>query len=207
MATKVAFEGKRELRWMTIDTCLVTYMEADTDFGDDLWDQWLDAVRRPSVRSLMIGSWGPTKPSHQQWRRATRLMRERELPVAVVTEARHNLALAKAASWLGTNIESHRWGNLDAAVKLVGLGQQSIMAKATIIALRDRFGAVVSPAAVAEPELLRPAARPSLAFESDDASTAMVIENSEEIQRRLAEVQARFRKTSGPVVAAKKTGS
>lgn len=204
MATKLVFEGKRELRWLTVGHCLVSYMEADTGFADELWDEWLEAVRRPSVESLMLCSWGPTQPSHQQWRRATRLMRDRNLPVAVVTDARHNLALAKAASWLGTNIEAQRWAELDAAVEQAGLSDLKVMAKANIIALRDRFGAVIADSSTPEPELRRPAAVSSSFSTEYDASSAMVMENSEEIQRRLAEVQARFRSVSAPL---KKTGS
>ena len=174
MATKVAFEGKRELRWLTIDKCLVTYMEAEVEFGEDVWDQWLEALGRPSMSSLMLCSWGPTKPTHAQWRRATRLMREHKLSVVVVTDARHNLALAKAASWLGTDIQSHRWSEIDAGIEKAGLAHQRIAAKAMIIALRDRFGAVMPREGAAEPELHRPPS--SILFESDyGASSAMVM--------------------------------
>lgn len=145
MANQVTFEGKRELRWLQVGTCLVTYMEADIPFHDTLWDQWLEAVARTTTQSLMICAWGATEPTNQQWRRANRQMRDQQLTVAVVTEARHNAALAKAASWLGTNIKSFRWGDLHTACEFVGYDRtERIGARAKITALRDRFGTVTN---------------------------------------------------------------
>jgi hypothetical protein len=199
MATKVPFLGKRELRWFMVGQCLVTYMEEEVEFADALWDEWMEVIRHPNTTSIMLCSWGPTQPSHQQWRRVTRLMRERELPVAVVTEARHNLALAKAASWLGTNIESHRWGDLATAVRSLGLGDQAITAQARIVALRDRFGAKTPSAEVfhgAESSTTTKASTEStdaLDVTGMPASSAVVFRHNDEIQKRLAQVQARFR--------------
>lgn len=193
MPTKISFEGRRELRWLEIGPFLVCYMEAEVEFTDRLWDDWLEAIRRPEIKGLMICSWGPTQPSHQQWRRATRLMRDRRLPVAVVTDARHNFALAKAASWLGTNIESHRWNQLGQALDFIGLeSDQRVASQAIIVALRDRFGTVTEAAELGQvvQEPRTPVVGASLFAASED----VVYETNEEIQRKLAEVQARFRK-------------
>jgi gas vesicle protein len=184
--TKVSYEGRRELRWLMVGQCLVTYMDEEIEFADQLWDEWLEAIRRPTTTSIMLCSWGATQPSHQQWRRATRLMRDLNLPVAVVTDARHNLALAKAASWLGTNIVAHRWHDLGAAVRLVGLEDQAISARSRITALRDRFGSVT-------PDAERFDDRHTLTQRAiEDSSAEFVSETSDEIQRRLAQVKARF---------------
>lgn len=196
MATKVSYEGKRELRWIEVGQCLVCFMEAEVEFADELWDDWLEAVRRPSMNSLLVCSWGPTQPGHQQWRRATRLMRDRQLPVAVVTDARHNFALAKAASWLGTNIEAHRWGDLREALEFVGFESGDIvMAKAMVVALRDRFGPVVEDAESGQ-RITQPGRQSEPVFLPTEygASSEVVFETNDEIQRKLAEVQARFRR-------------
>jgi hypothetical protein len=188
---------------MEIGECLVSYMEADVEFSDKLWDDWLEALQRPSITRLMLCSWGPTQPSHQQWRQATRLMRDRRMPVAVVTEARHNLALAKAASWLGTNIQSFRWHQLGDACDCVGVDKSDKVAvKAKVVALRDRFGPVTSDADIGQSGY--PASNHSLATPSSlplSASTELVLETSNEIQTKLAEIQARLRQRerSGPV--------
>ncbi|KIG19483.1 hypothetical protein DB30_02764 [Enhygromyxa salina] len=187
MATKVSFEGKRELRWLMVGRCLITYLEEEVEFSDELWNEWMEVIGRPGVEAVMLCSWGATQPSHQQWRRVTRLMRELDLPVAVVTADRHNLALAKAASWLGTNIESHRWTELGAAVRAVGLGEQAISAQARIIALRDRFGARTSAA-----EVFAGTEAPAANGMPFTASSELVYEHSEDIQTRLAQVQARL---------------
>jgi hypothetical protein len=204
MATKISFEGKRELRWLEVGHCLVCYMEAEVELEERLWDDWLEAIRRPSVSGLMICSWGPTQPSHQQWRRATRLMRERQLPVAVVTSARHNFALAKAASWLGTNIHAGHWDQLDEALDFVGFGKDGegdgLLAKAKIIALRDRFGSVIDDAELGH----RVEAPRTPVFTT---STNVVSEANEEIQRKLAEVQARFRARNQAALGVQSHGS
>ncbi|MFO7565210.1 MAG: hypothetical protein R6X02_21375 [Enhygromyxa sp.] len=196
MSSKVSFEGKRELRWMEIGDCLATYMEAEVEFSDKLWEDWLEALRRPSITRLMLCSWGPTQPSHQQWRQATRLMRERRMPAAVVTEARHNLALAKAASWLGTNIQSFRWHQLGDALEFLGFAKaDKVATKAKVIALRDRFGPVTNDAALGQSGYSSPSYSSSrnTAHNPLAVSTEMVLETSSEIQAKLAEIQARLR--------------
>lgn len=198
MATKIAFEGNRELRWLEIGQCLACYMESEFEFTDKQWDDWLDAIHRDHVTSLIICSWGPTQPNHQQWRRATRLMRDRQLPVAVITDARHNFALAKAASWLGTNIQAHRWNELGDGLAFLGMEpSKRIAVQALLIALRDRFGAVTTDAEMgqmvgSEFPITEDATSPS-----DDLAEA-----TEEIQKKLAEVQARFRDRSRAHVSA-----
>lgn len=187
-----AFQGQRELRWIELGECVVTYLEADVAYDDRLWDTWLEALDRPSIRYAMLCSWGPTQPSHQQWRRATRLLRDRRMSAAVVTEARHNLALAKAASWLGTNVQSFRWPQLGEACDFVGFSRADKPAhKSEILALRDRFGLVTTtPVSGSEPTLdaSRYTGSNPLAVSSE-----LVLETSSEIQTKLAEIQARLR--------------
>ena len=189
-----SFEGTRDLRWVEVGSCIITFMEAEVEFSNSQWDDWMEAMQRPTVHSVLLASWGSTQPSHQQWRRATRLMRDRKLPVAVVSEARHNFALAKAASWLGTNVESFRWSELDPALEFLGFDDNSkIITRSRAIALRDCFGAMV-----ADPEFgqhssrsvsVQAARRDSSEYE---ASSAVVYENNEEIQAKLAQIQARL---------------
>lgn len=191
MATKIAFEGNRELRWLKIGQCLACYMESEVEFTDKQWDDWLDAIRSDSITSLAICSWGPTQPNHQQWRRATRLMRDRNLPVAVITDARHNFALAKAASWLGTNIEAHRWNEVGEALAFLGMGPSERMTlQASLVALRDRFGTVTTDAESGQMLGSEVAMLASVEAHNDSDE---IVAAAEEIQRKLAEVQARFR--------------
>lgn len=194
MATKVDYEGTRELRWFEVGSTLITYMEADVEFDNRLWDDWMEAMERPSVNSLVIGSWGPTQPSHQQWRRATRLMRDRHMPVAVVTEARHNFALAKAASWLGTNVEAFRWSQLGHALDFVGFEDPGkVMAQARVVALRDRYGAVLEDAEMqTRVEPMFKSSTRQLDEDHFSASSEIVYDTNDEIQRKLAEIQERL---------------
>jgi hypothetical protein len=195
MSSKVSFEGKRELRWMEINSCLVTFMEAEVEFNDKLWDDWMEALQRPSIVCLMLCSWGPTQPTHQQWRQATRLMRDRRMPVAVITEARHNLALAKAASWLGTNIQSFRWHQIGEACTCLGIEKhEQIAFKAKVVALRDRFGPVTADADVGPAQPTFTTMSTYTPVQSPlTVSTELVLETSNEIQTKLAEIQARLR--------------
>lgn len=201
MATKIAFEGKRELRWLEIGQCLACYIESEVELSDQLWDDWMDAIRRDSITSLLICSWGPTQPSHQQWRRATRMMRDRQLAVAVITDARHNFALAKAAAWLGTNIAAHRWDEVGAALDFIGMPQANrLSAKASLVALRDRFGSVVTEAEYADIPHSPVLSSTPISDAQFSASSEMVFEANDEIQRKLAEVQARLTARAAAVV-------
>ena len=190
MGSQLAFEGERELRWLELGECLVTYVEAEVELADSLWDKWMDSLREPTVTRLMLCSWGPTQPSHQQWRRATRLMRDLRMPVAVVTNARHNLALAKAAAWLGTNMQAYRWHQLNEACELLGFGKdEKVAAKAKIIALRDRFGPVTTNPETGGSGYANRGYASTMPLA---ASSELVLETSSEIQAKLREIQARL---------------
>lgn len=226
---KVAFQGKRELRWLEEGECFVTYFEGDVPFSDALWDKWLAALAATASRKVMLCSMGDIQPSKEQWRTATRSMREGGKKFAVVTESRHTSAMAKAASWAGVDIQAFRWEQLyDASVFIDLERQQRIAIRATVTALRDYFGAanpdgelssaanpsatyVAAPtptAPVRAPLSDRPVTRPlsSLGASKPGASTSKtpmadaaernlehVRQTSEEIQAKLAEIQARLR--------------
>jgi hypothetical protein len=234
MAEKVAFEGKRQLRWLQAGNCFVTYLESDVEFDEALWNKWLEALAAAPGDKRMLCSWGDIQPSKEQWRRATRLMREAGKPIAVVTESRHTSALAKAASWLGIEMQAFRWRQLIDASTFLGLERQERMAlRAKVTALRDSFGAVVNDAEASSMNVSAgvsagPAPRSDLRIEASSsrpvfspsrpasapepkprsakdtakdtpmaAAASKNLENvrrtSEEIQAKLAEIQARLR--------------
>lgn len=186
MANKVAHEGHRELRWLRVGPYLITYMEPGS-YDDGVWDDWIQAFSHRSVQAMFICSWDPTEPSHQQWRRATRAMRDHEIAVAVVTEARHNLALAKAASWLGTNMQSFRWQELREACKFLGIDKKLVPGvRAKVVALRDAYGRVTGDVTMNSSELSRRNHRsdPAMAVDS-----SVVLATSDEIQATLSALQ------------------
>ncbi len=185
MPAKPRYQGERALRWIQIDTCLVAYLEAEVDFDDDLWTRWLAALEQPSVQTLLLCSWGPTQPSHQQWRAATRAMRDQKLEVSVVTDARHNMALAKAALWLGTNIESFRWDSLPQACRRIGLsGGAASAARAEIVALRDAFGRVTTDVTLGDASIT--------AHTNYNVSSKVTFDTHNEIQATLEALQKRL---------------
>lgn len=191
MANKVAHEGTKELRWLRVGPYLVTYMEPGTVYDDGVWNDWIQAFSHRSVQAMFICSWDPTEPSHQQWRRATRAMRDHELAVAVVTEARHNLALAKAASWLGTNIQSFRWQELKDACEFIGIDKKLVPGvRAKLVALRDAYGRVTGDSTLTSTEVSRASHKRDGSMAVD---SSMVLETSGEIQATLAALQSRLR--------------
>lgn len=140
---KVSFDGKRELRWLQEGDCFITYFDADVEFSDALWDQWLDALLRAPGTRVLLSSWGDIQPSKEQWRKATKALRDCGKKFAFVTESRPTSALVKAASWAGVDILAFRWEQLyDASVHIDLEREQRIAIRATLTALRDYFGAV-----------------------------------------------------------------
>ncbi len=211
---QIPFSGKRELRWLQEGDCMITFVEAEVELSDALWDEWVAAFIGAPGKLRMLTSWGDIQPSKDQWRRATRTMRDAGCKVAVVTESRVTSALAKAASWAGADMQAFRWEQLyDASVFLDMDGPRRTAVRATVISLRDCFGSVDGsaikpppsaaeiPTTVASRPIPSPSARTRPNSEasstsiSDAASQnlARVRQTSEEIQAKLAEVQARLR--------------
>lgn len=215
-------------------------MEANVAISDALWDPWLAASVAGSKG--LLTTWGDIQPTKEQWRRATRMMRDAGCKVAVVTESRVASALAKAASWAGADMQAFRWEQLFEAMGFLSLdGQRRVAVRTSTMALRDYFGPVdgsqppapVSPAAMARPPISASPASPSPAMRPTPSSIsrpaarlekpqrvvpmrsgagssraeasrtpmadaaaknlAQVRQTSEEIQAKLAEIQARLR--------------
>jgi hypothetical protein len=244
---EISFSGKRELRWLQEGDCFITFVGADVAIADALWDEWLAGFIAAPGKVRLLSSWGDIQPTKEQWRRATRMMRDAKLKVAVLTESRPTSALAKAASWAGVDMQAFRWEQLyEASLWLELDGPQRMAVRASVTALRDRFGPVdgsttaapasasfsarpsITPSAPSrptsgpspssrpvtspstpsrpsakapEPQRVAPA-RPSTTATTtsktpmaDAASRnlAQVRQTSEEIQAKLAEIQARLR--------------
>jgi hypothetical protein len=187
---KRAFEGRRELRWTQAGGVLIGFIQEDVAIADELWDRWLAALSLPAVHHAFVGCWGAIQPTHQQWRRATKVMRERGFNVAFVTESRHTMALVKAASWVGAKAQAFGWNQLHEACDYAGVSKDDrVEVKAKIIALRDAFGRLVSDVTVGHNN------QPRVAIFSD------LSYSSEEIQQRLDELQVQLRKLKGKPVA------
>jgi hypothetical protein len=140
---QISFSGKRELRWLQEGETLITFIEADVAIADALWDQWLAAVVAPPGQKRLLASWGDIQPTKDQWRRATRMIRDAKTKVAVVTESRATSALAKAASWAGANMQAFRWEQLYEANEFLKIEVARRMAVRTAVTgLRDCFGAI-----------------------------------------------------------------
>jgi hypothetical protein len=178
-----AFEGRRELRWTQAGSALICCIQEDVTIADELWDRWIAAFTRPEVRHLFVGCWGAIQPSHQQWRRATKAMRERGFAVTCLTESRHTMALVKAASWVGTKAQAFSWNQLQDACEFAGVDKdERVEVKAKIVALRDAFGRLVSDVTVGRANQPRVSIFGDLSY------------SSEEIQQRLDELQVQLRK-------------
>lgn len=217
-------------------------MEANVAIPDALWDEWLAMVVGDRNKRLLLTSLGEITPSKEQWRRATRAMRDAGCKIAVVTESKATSALAKAASWAGTDMQAFRWEQLYDASMFLGLDTAPRQAvRVSTLALRDAFNpAAAQPAKPAPPTTTAPPSRPapspspasrptptssasasaSSTFRSTASSgpanasrptraqrltpmadaasknLAQVRQTSEEIQAKLAEVQARLRNRS-----------
>ncbi len=184
MAERFSFEGNRDLRWFSVGGTLITYLREDVAFDDALWDRWLARLEDPVIARLILACWGAVQPTHQQWRRANKIMRARDLAIACVTESRHSLALVKAASWVGTRIQGFAWNQLSDACDFAGVpADQRIEIKTKLPALRDVFGRMVSDVTVGQQ-----APRTSIL-----GLASGIGYSSEEIQKNLDELQAQLR--------------
>ena len=138
------YEGKRGLRWVRAGSCLVTYVEENKLIDDGLWDTWLAAVQNIRTETVMLCGWGPIQASTAQWRQFTNIAKTVGLPIAVVTDARHNAALAKKAAWVGANVKSFKWdASLYEPFVFLGFDLETRKAlKPKVFDLRDVHGAV-----------------------------------------------------------------
>jgi hypothetical protein len=183
MDDKRLFEGKRELRWTQSGSALITFIQEDVAIADELWDRWIAVFSKPGIERLFVCAWGAIQPTHQQWRRANKAMRDRGYAVTCVTENRHTMALIKAASWVGTKAQAFAWNQLHDACEYAGVSKdERVEIKAKVVALRDAFGRVASDVTIGRVNQPRVSIFGDLSY------------SSEEIQQRLDELQVQLRK-------------
>ena len=180
---KQAFENQHELQWTQANNTLISYIQEDVAITDELWDRWIAAFSRPDIKHLFVGCWGAIQPTHQQWRRANKAMRECGFAVVCLTESRHTMALIKAASWVGTKAQAFAWNQLHDACEFGEIAKEErVEVKAKIVALRDAFGRLVSDVTVGRVNQPRVSIFGDLSY------------SSEEIQQRLDDLQVQLRK-------------
>jgi hypothetical protein len=191
---EISFSGKRELRWLQEGDCFITFVGADVAIADALWDEWLAGFIAAPGKVRLLSSWGDIQPTKEQWRRATRMMRDAKLKVAVLTESRPTSALAKAASWAGVDMQAFRWEQLyEASLWLELDGPQRMAVRASVTALRDRFGPV-DGSTTAAPASASFSARPSITPSAPSRPTSGPSPSS----RPVTSPSAPSRPTSGP---------
>lgn len=141
MAT-AAHQGERELRWLNIASCLVAVIEPKK-ISDELWAEWLAAIERPAIKTLLVCAEQALRLDAKQWRSLTSTLKGAGVRAVVVTDQRENAAHVKKAAWLGADIQSFRWDNsfYDALVHLGLDFAQRKQVKPKLQGLVEHYGA------------------------------------------------------------------
>ena len=111
--------------------------------SDGLFAEWLAAIERPSVKTLLVCAEKVMKLDAKQWRAWTACLKATKVRTAVATNERQNAAHAKKAAWLGADVQSFRYDSsfYDALVHLGLELTQRKQVKPKLQGLIEHYGA------------------------------------------------------------------
>ncbi len=104
---------------------------------DSDWNAFVQELRTKPVRKFLGASTGSTDVSSTQRKAAAEVMKERNISATVVTDDRLVRGVVTAASWLGANIKSFSWAELNACLRALDASpEQHAQITATLMRLR-----------------------------------------------------------------------
>jgi hypothetical protein len=114
------------LRWQLIDGLHVCFTEAEVPVSEELWDLCMASRCSPEVTGCLsiIGGDGFPQISRRQWRVSASLAIQRRFPFAMISSHRITLAMVRAASWNGANIQAYKWAELDLALAFLNVAPE-----------------------------------------------------------------------------------
>ncbi|MEM9456989.1 MAG: hypothetical protein AAGF11_22620 [Myxococcota bacterium] len=116
--------GTDGYKWYVIGDIVVTRQMPGYSIADSLWDDFLSTLKNNELRhcfSLTIGS-APVKPT--QRKSAAEVLSENDIPATVLTDNRLTRGILTAVSWLGANVRSFSWDELDTAMEVADVPTQ-----------------------------------------------------------------------------------
>lgn len=126
--TECVFKWAKQGQWML-------GVNTPGDIGDEVWSAFMDELGADDYRAYIGCSIGVLEVSSAQRKEAAIALRHNKVRVAVITDDVLVRGVVTAAGWLGANVKSFAWRDLDRALDRLDLLDE----KEHIIPVLDRL--------------------------------------------------------------------
>jgi hypothetical protein len=103
--------------------------------GDELWSKFVSALGAGDYKVYIGASLGILEVTAAQRKEAAATLRSNGVAVAIITDDVLVRGVVTAVSWLGANVKSFAWKDIERALTRLGVGEQ----KADILALVEQL--------------------------------------------------------------------
>lgn len=104
-----------QYKWTVVGDVLLNY-GTPGPVPDELWQGMLKEMKKPHVKKYLPAIVS-SEPNSLQRKQAIEILKEKRIPVALVTDDKMVRGLAMAASWLGTDVKAFSWIELEKAFR------------------------------------------------------------------------------------------
>jgi hypothetical protein len=103
-------------KWTFVGDLVVAFTTEGDFLPDDVWDRFVADVKNKSVDKYLATALGAVKASSVQRKKIADVVKEKGIPIGVVSDDRLIRGMVTAVSWLGVDVKAFSWAELEAAV-------------------------------------------------------------------------------------------
>ena len=124
------------MKWEIVGDVLIV-VTTEGAVPDAIWNQFVRDIQTGPIRKFLGASTGATEVSSTQRKSTSEALSAKKIPTFVVTDDRLVRGVVTAAAWLGVDIKSFSWAELDKCVKqMTADPKQATLLSSTLIALK-----------------------------------------------------------------------
>lgn len=112
------------MKWAVVGEVLVAHT-TEGAVPDETWNSFVKDIETKPVRKFVGASTGATEVSSTQRKTASAALSAKKVSSFVITDDRLVRGVATAASWLGVDIKSFSWAELDKCIKHLGIDAET----------------------------------------------------------------------------------
>jgi hypothetical protein len=128
-------------KWIDLDDLMISFGVREGQIPDDVWDSFVKDIRLKPIKKYLATNVGYVDVTSTQRKKVVEVLKGKNIPVVVVTDNSLVRGMVTAVSWLGVNIKSFSWLELEGAFSHLAIVQpQKQRAIEAIMRLRKECG-------------------------------------------------------------------
>lgn len=104
-------------KWTAVDDLMISLGTNEGQIPDNVWEQFVTDLRTKHINKYIATNVGYVEVTSTQRKKIVEVLKEKSIPVVVVTDDRLVRGMVTAVSWLGVKIKSFSWEEINGAME------------------------------------------------------------------------------------------